>query len=108
MLGKDQIVKAQDRPLQAVDVPEWGGQVNVRALSVRDMERLYTGKRGDAEASAVVAMLAICDDQGARVFDDADLALLMDRHAGAVQRIAGVALGLSGLGVKAVEDTRGN
>ncbi|MBI0320545.1 hypothetical protein JBF12_47905, partial [Streptomyces javensis] len=39
LLGKQQILDAQDRRHEDVAVPEWGGSVRVAMMSARDRDR---------------------------------------------------------------------
>lgn len=106
-LSKDDILKADDLPTRDVDVPEWGGIVRVRAMSgserdAYDASRMTKGPDGkytlsfrDARAN-LVARCVIGDD-GALLFNTADVARLGAKSSTALQRVADVAAELSGL-----------
>lgn len=82
---------------QAVNVPEWGGEVVVRAMTAGERDRfevlISDGKRADFRAS--LAVFAVCDDAGVRLFNEADIAKLTLQPASALDRIAEAALALS-------------
>lgn len=116
-LTKAGILAASDITTETVKVPEWGGDVLVRGLtgSQRDAyeEGCYVGQGKDRRTSfknlrARLVALCVVDEQGARVFDDADAAALGDKSAAALDRIFDVAQRLSGLTAKDVEALAGN
>jgi hypothetical protein len=110
LLNRDAILAAVDITVEKVDVPEWGGVVYVKALSGTDRERYLDsihvtkgrGKHATREvvlqqASAKLAVLAICDEQGTRLFTDADVEALGKKSAKALQRVVDAAAKLNGL-----------
>src|SRR3972149_6961022 len=106
ILTRDQILNAVDLSVESVDVPEWGGVVLVRTL---------TGEQRDAyEASivrqngrntqfnlvnlhAMVVALCVVEQPGTRLFSDADVKLLAQKSAAALQRVFEVAQRRNGL-----------
>jgi len=121
VLGKDGILQANDKTIVLVEVPEWGGYVNVRVLSgtERDSFEAVTAKPTDDEElgdrvkrlenlRARLAVLAICDDDGNRLFKDCDAGALGAKSAAALDRVFGVACDLSGLTAKDVKELEGN
>ena len=73
MLDREAILSADDLRRETVNVPEWGGKVNVRMFTAEEkvsfanrMEQL-----GDdtGQFLAELAALAVCDDDGERLFD---------------------------------------
>lgn len=97
MLSRDQILALPiNKPrLISVDVPEWGGAVYVRAMTVKEQECFWeimrdadkgvyapAGKRGST------VLMAACNDDGSPLFTDADAEWLgSSANANAVQRI---------------------
>jgi hypothetical protein len=96
-LSRDQILAANDLEVREVDVPEWGGTVKVRPLngaerdrfeaSLRKERRRADGKEGtelvantDNMRAKLVAR-AVVDDDGKRVFTDADINALGEKSA---------------------------
>ena len=113
ILSKKDILSADDITKELVSVPEWGGDVYVRGM---------TGKQRDAfEASIIqtrakdqtlnmvnirakLASMTICDEEGKRIFSDADIAELSGKSAVALQRVFVVAQRLSGIGDQDVQE----
>ena len=113
LLTRDDILAADDRATETVEVPEWGGAVKVRALSgiERDhyMQSLYTMRptaQGGMEIANVnlegsqarLVSLAACDDAGERLFSEADVLALGGKSGAALARVYTVASNLSRLG----------
>lgn len=114
MLSREQILSADDRKTEDVQVPEWGGTVRVRALSGAERDAYEAGLvqlRSDGSrrltmqnARARLVSLSLCDEQGNRLFSDADVSELGDKSAAALERVFNVASRLSGLSDGDVEE----
>lgn len=112
-LSKDQILKSQDIATEEVEVPEWGGTVLVRGLSGRqrdEFEGSMVERRGrravmnTANMRAKLVAWSVVDENGDRLFGNADIAELGEHSAAAVTRIYNVAAKLSGLSDEDVEE----
>jgi len=99
MLSRDAIISACDTKPKRVDVPEWGGFVFVRALTAGEAENLQKDKAGGFAAR--MAARCICDENGKRVFEDADVVALEAKSAGAMNRVILAINSLNGLDEKA-------
>lgn len=106
ILTKEQILAADDLPRESVEVPEWGGEVLVRALTAgeRDaFEAELTERRGKQievnlrDVRAKLCSRAICDGDGKRLFTDQEVQTLAAKSASALTRVFEVAQRLSGL-----------
>lgn len=108
MLSRDQILSASDLPTEEVPVPEWGGSVFVRTLTIG--ERLEIAPlMGQAEDLTLrLVVLSACDESGARLFADEDGAALATKDGKALERIALAAFRLSRLGREDVEASAKN
>ena len=117
-LTRDQILAADDLPREAVAVPEWGGDVIVRALTgqERDEYEVAMGRalndadkgRGINMRARLVAM-ALVDEAGNRLFNHESHVERLGRKSGrALDRVFEVAQRLSGLGRAAQETAAGN
>lgn len=118
LLNREAILNAQDLPTEVVPVPEWGGDVLVRGLNGTDRDKFEMGsvemkdgkvvdfKRDNVRARLVG--LCIVDEQGNRVFSDADIEALGRKSGTALDRVFDVAQRLSGIGKKAQEEARKN
>jgi len=114
LLTRDAILGADDRPTVDVEVPEWGGTVRVRGLSgaERDAyEVALAGVRPDGSrrlnlvnVRARLIAMTVVDEDGARMFTDADAEALGAKSGTAMQRVFETAQHLSGLTDEDVEE----
>jgi hypothetical protein len=114
LLSREQILGASDRKTEDVEVPEWGGTVRVRSLSGSERDAYEAGivqLRGDGSrkftlenARARLVSLALCGEDGERLFSDADIAELGKKSAAALERVFDKARHLSGLSEDDVEE----
>lgn len=109
-LLRDRILSADDIPSESVTVPEWGCDILVRGMSGADRAGLLeraVSPDGAVSFSAFypeVVIATACDpDTGARLFDESDKALLMEKSGAALDRVATVGLRLSGMTNEAVD-----
>jgi len=113
-LSRDDILKAADNDPEEVEVPEWGGTVLVRGMTGRERDAFEVsmmtpgrgGKRVLDPANVRAKLVARCvvDDDGGRVFTDADVAELGGKSAAAIDRVYAVAARLSGMSGEDQED----
>ena len=87
MLSRAAILAATDRPLTALDVPEWGGHVFIRPLSVAQAAKI-TAVENAGLSNAMTVALAVTDAEGAPLFTEADVTALAERNAVVVTRVA--------------------
>lgn len=111
ILTRDEILGADDITTITVPVPEWGGEVLVRALTGAERDRyeesLIRWRAGKgrnvaaipalANARAKLVSLSVVDENGDPIFTDRDVAALGDKSAAALERVFDVAGKLSGL-----------
>ena len=107
LLSRDQILQADDLQTEDVEVPEWGGSVRVRGLlgSERDaFEASMVHMRGNgqrelrlANMRARLVVMSVVDENGRRMFTDADVKALGDKSAAALDRVFDAARKLSRL-----------
>ena len=105
-LSRDAILNASDITTEEVSVPEWGGEVLVRAMTgaERDLyEKSVIDRNGKnpkvnlENARAKLVVLTTIDEQGQRLFTHADVAALSKKSAAALNRLFNVAARLSGI-----------
>lgn len=117
LLTKQQILDAEDIKTETVLVPEWGGEVLVRGLSgaERDMfEDRIVKREGKStrvilkDVRAKLAALCMVDEDGHRVFSDAEVAALTKKSAAGLQRVWEAARNLSGMTDEDVEELEKN
>lgn len=124
LLTKAEIFKADDLPTKVVDVPEWGGQVKVRACMASERDEyedsMYstevqpdgqvTTTKNFANAKARLVVKCVVDEAGVRLFSDIEAVHLGKKVAGVINRIFTVIQDLSGwskAGQKAIEKNLG-
>ena len=112
-LSRDQILAADDLGMMKVNVPEWGGEVFIRVMSVgeRDAyENEWVQNRGKGVESFRSKFLArcLCDENGERLFSDADISLLEKKSAKIMCRLWDKAMAHNALSNDDVEELAKN
>jgi len=106
LLTRDAILDKKDLPRELVNVPEWGGDVYVRALGGEERDKFEMSiieVKGNSQKvnmenmRAKLCALTICDEDGNLIFSDADVRELGKKSAAALTRIFVVAQRLSRL-----------
>lgn len=114
---KADILKIDDLPREAVEVPEWGVTVYVRAMTGSERDQYEAGlienkdmplKEKLRNMRANLVVLCTVDENGARVFDDADVDAVGAKSAEALNRIVEVAQKSNALDDGTVDDIAGN
>ena len=104
-LTREQILTASPK-LKEVDVPEWGGSVFIRPLTIHEQAKLADLGTKHEKSSVVDRMKnctlrlmqwSVCDDRGNPLFEAGDLEPLMNKAASAFLRLQDAILALSGL-----------
>ena len=117
LLTREQILAASDLPTEQVAVPEWGGEVIVKALSGAERDRFEAGSmqqhgnRRELRLENIRARLvavAVVDETGRRLFTDADVAALGRKSAAALNRVFEAASRLSGITDADIEELEKN
>lgn len=115
ILTKQAILQAPDLQLEEVAVPEWGGSVLVRGLTGTERDSFEAsvitreGKRVEMDLTNMRAKLVVrcvVDENGDRLFSDADAVVLGSRSAVALNRVFEVAQRLSGLTEADMDDLK--
>lgn len=111
LLGRDDILSADDTRSADVEVPEWGGVVRLRVMTgaARQAFLRAAAKRADEDAGLVEALIVACavDETGRLIFSPDDVAALREKSGAALQRVFEVAAELNGLTDAAVERLTG-
>lgn len=115
LLTADQILAAEDRRYECVEVPEWGGTVRVGSMTAAQRDRWDAlivrrrqGGEDDALIRATVVAFAAVDEGGKPVFTPDQIARLADKDARPVNRVFEVAARLNALTDDAAEEVKGN
>jgi len=116
VLGKDDILNADDIVTETVDVPEWGGSVIIKTITARQRDAweasiVPLGNRKKMNMVDIRAkLLAVCivNEDGGRMFTDADVAKLTRKSGKAVDRVFSAAQKLNKISDDDVEELAGN
>ncbi len=119
LLGKDQILEADDRKHQDIDIPEWGGTVRLMGLSGTERDAyegslVVLGSNGKVarhnltDARAKLVAKCLVDDDGRRLFTDSEVKALGAKNGAVIDRLYDTAKALSGIGKEHVEAKAGN
>lgn len=116
-LSIEQILAASDIQTEDVYVPEWGGTVRVRGLTAKqraDWQRASLVQRGrmsevNFQATTIkLVALSVVDADGKPMFSEEHTKLLANKSSAALERIADVAMRLSGIGESDLEELSKN
>lgn len=113
-LDKAAILSAVDLTPVRLAVPEWGGAVYLKPMSgaqrdtFEQMAVQATERKDYRGMKAKMAVMALCDSAGSRLFADGDAAALAEKGAKALERIFQRIQEINGLADKDVEELVGN
>jgi len=116
-LSRDDILGADDLPMESVDVPEWGGMVFVRTLNGAERDAFGVSciaKQGQKEGQELLGVrarlvtLTACDGKGTRLFTRADEEKVGKKSGTVLARIFDVSAKLNGISDDDVEELAGN
>jgi len=110
LLDRAAILSATDAVYETVSVPEWGGDVRVRAISAAARDDLEQAVFSAAQTKqplrnfrARLAALCLVDDLGAPLFTPDDVEVLGNKSAAAMERVYRVAVRLNAMSAQDVE-----
>lgn len=126
MLTRDMILQAQDFEKEEVDIPEWGGSVFIRSMTVAasDVIQLLFIRLGGGELAAnqngsirdpdalkglKVAMVSrcLCDEKGELIFNDNEGRAILETKSNVVMdRLYDVAMRINKMGDDEVEQEK--
>lgn len=111
MLNKQQILESKDILTETVKVPEWGGEVLVRGITLAEKDDWTDSIMSDGKADIKGASAKLCvlcmrnEDDDSLIFGMDDVPALQEKSAAAMDRIFQVAQRLSGIGQEDIEET---
>jgi len=114
MLNREAILANKTLESELVSVPEWGGEVRVRAMTGAERDRLEIAcaQRRKAGKStrfrASLAVQTVCDDDLRPIFVADDAEIIDKMPAAGLGRVADVAMRLSGISEEDAEDLEKN
>ena len=96
-LTKDQILAADDMGLLEVEVPEWGGSVFVRVMSVGERDSyendlMINKSKGVENFRSKFLQRVLCDAKGELMFTPDEVETLAKKSARAVARVWAAAM----------------
>lgn len=115
LLNREAILAVQDVKDETITVPEWGGEVRVRAMTAdaRDAfeQDAYIAARDKKPLTSLRARIVarcVIDEQGALLFTDADVEVLGKKSAAALDRIYDVVLRMNAMRQEDIKDLEKN
>jgi hypothetical protein len=110
LLTRQEIIDCNDIKTEVVKVPEWGGEVTVKGLTLAEKDVwtdsiIEDGKASMTGATAKLCALCMRDESGKLLFTDDDIPALQAKSAAALDRVFQVAQRLSGIGQEDIEET---
>lgn len=107
---RDQIFASKDLDSEIVEVPEWGLKLEVRSMSAGERSRsmrnwLDDDQKVDLEKfyPAIIAASVFDPESGERVFEQDDAEKLNEKSSRVIERLAMVALRLSGMSPEGID-----
>lgn len=101
LLSFDEIMRAPDHRTQTIEVPEWGGAVRLRTITIEERERWEQHVKDDIDQGRLYArFVALCmvDENDQRIVPEAQLEFFARRAAGPMKRVFDAAQKLNGIG----------
>lgn len=91
ILTRDDILKAEDRKIQPLHIPEWGGTIYLREWSAKDMDTFEKSQQKadehNSKKRALLAALSVCDAEGNKMFSVDDIEQLGEKSTDALDRV---------------------
>jgi hypothetical protein len=105
-LSKSSILSAGDVKLDKVNVPEWGGDVYIKTISGLDRDCFEDGYNEQKMKNfrSRFLVLTLCDEAGARLFTDAEVAELGKKSSLVLNRLFEKAWSLNAFTNEAIAD----
>lgn len=112
---RDTILSATDKERKAIEVPEWGVTVHIRAMTVGELQAFEKNAKDFQKAGTLppnfreqLAVQYLEDEAGTQIFDKRDVPALTAKSAKPMQRILEAFMEINGLSEKDLEDLEGN
>lgn len=106
LLNKEQIFASQDVKTETVSMPEWGGEVTIKAMSIGDQiefERLNKKSKDTSNIVCNTLMYCCIDEKGERLFTEEDLKHLEKKSFRAIEKLFKACLELNALSADSLE-----
>jgi hypothetical protein len=109
-MNRESFLALTDKPVK-VDVPEWDAEVWLRPMSSDERfawVKATAGLGDDARIVHALLVRCLCDETGARLLTDEDVAALGKKNGDVIDRLGEKALQINGMGKSAQEDIAKN
>lgn len=107
---REDILAIRDVRTQKLTVPEWNKEVWLRTISGAERDRIDASVRDKSNPASLVnfrarfAVMVLSDEQGNRIFTDADAIEIGKKSQSALDRILTAGLQLNGMAENDVDD----
>jgi hypothetical protein len=116
LLGRDEILAADDLQSVTIDVPEWGGRVRLRTITAAerdawdevDLKRRLAQEPVSTPVRARLVALCAVDGNGQQLFSTKDVEALAAKSAKAMDRVFGAASDLNFLSAGSIGELEKN
>jgi len=119
LLSKDQILQADHKKFEDVEVKEWGGTVRLQELSASDRDQWESesfliaadgasAKFNPKHARARLVVRCLVDEKGRRMFTDDEVAAIGSLSAASVQKLFNKARKLNAISESDIKELEGN
>lgn len=107
------ILAAEDLPIKTLPVPEWGGDVSYRALTLEQLRQWEdaVNEGGNPQPDKMMAhmlALSLCDEKGVALFKPDDVKALLGKNANVAKRLYEACCALNGMGKIGRKIAQGN
>lgn len=103
---RDKILGANDLPLEAVEVSEWGCTVYVRPLNGHQRNKLVKDALAGGVLYGSALVPSLCDKDGIPLFSELDVDVLNTKSGKVLERLSALVVKLNGLNSDALEDEK--
>lgn len=105
LLNRSAVLGAVDVKTKDIDVPEWGGAVRVRTMTLAERKE-FARRAGEDEGSVGAWLVAklVVDEAGGAMFKEEDIAALEGRNWHAMQAVVAAILDVNGMSEKAADE----
>ena len=103
---RDLILKANDTPLEPIEVREWGCTVYVKALTGTQRSQLLKSVQAGGTVYGLAMVASLCDQEGNQLFNPADIDALNEKNGKVLERLSAFIVKLNGLHGEAIDEAK--
>ena len=111
-LSASAILAVSDLPIKSTNVPEWGGEVYYRAISLEELAKWEDGLSGKElkpdQMMAQLLVLSLCDEGGLPLFKADDWKKLVGKNGLVLKRLYEEVCAINGIGDVGRKVAQGN